>query len=97
MYVTPATTAATATATIQNGAVTKDNSHRWGKLHSNSTIVLTGGKTDGSTPTDRAKAYANLNNDLVRDFDTTIKFDRVSSTSSRGLGRHQRAMHTMTC
>ena len=28
-----------------------------------------------------ARAYANLNNDLVRDFDTTIKFDRVSSTS----------------
>ena len=43
--------------------------------------MLTGGKTDGSTPTDIAKAYANLNNDLVRDFDTTIKFDRVSSTS----------------
>ena len=45
------------------------------------TVVLTGGKKDGTTPTDKAKAYANLNNDLVRDIDTTIKFDRVSSTS----------------
>ena len=45
------------------------------------TVVLSGGKTDGTRPTDTAKAYANLNNDLVRDFDTTIKFDRVSSTS----------------
>jgi len=45
------------------------------------TVVISGGKTDGTTPTDTAKAYANLNNDLVRDFNTTIKFDRVSSTS----------------
>jgi hypothetical protein len=45
-------------------------------------VVISGGKTDGSTPTDTAKAYANLNNDLVRDINTTIKFDRVSSTSS---------------
>ena len=45
-------------------------------------VVITGGADDGSTPTDTARAYANLNNDLVRDIDTTIKFDRVSSTSS---------------
>ena len=44
-------------------------------------VVLTGGATDGSTPSDTARAYANLNNDLVRDINTTIKFDRVSSTS----------------
>ena len=82
MYVAPTTTAATATAIIQNGAVTKVNVTGIGANYTTTpTIVLSGGKTDGTTPTDTAKAYANLNNDLVRDFDTTIKFDRVSSTS----------------
>ena len=82
MYVTPATTAATATATVQGGAVTKITVTGIGANYTTTpTVILTGGKTDGSTPTDIAKAYANLNNDLVRDFDTTIKFDRVSSTS----------------
>jgi hypothetical protein len=82
MYVTPATTAATATATIQNGEVTQITVTGIGANYTSTpTVVITGGRTDGSTPTDTAKAYANLNNDLVRDFDTTIKFDRVSSTS----------------
>jgi hypothetical protein len=82
MYVTPSTTAATATAIIQDGVVTKINVTGIGANYTTTpTVVLSGGKTDGTTPTDTAKAYANLNNDLVRDFDTTIKFDRVSSTS----------------
>jgi hypothetical protein len=82
MYVTPNTTAATATATIQNGAVTRITVTGIGANYTATpTVVISGGRTDGSTPTDTAKAYANLNNDLVRDFDTTIKFDRVSSTS----------------
>ena len=82
MYVTPTTTAATATAIIQGGAVTKINVTGIGANYTSTpSVVLSGGKTDGTTPTDTAKAYANLNNDLVRDFDTTIKFDRVSSTS----------------
>ena len=82
MYVTPSTTAATATATIQNGSVTRITVDGVGANYTTTPVVLiTGGKTDGSTPSDKAKAYANLNNDLVRDFDTTIKFDRVSSTS----------------
>ena len=82
MYVVPATTAATATATIQDGAVTKITLTSNGDNYTTTpTVVISGGKTDGSTPTDTAKAYANLDNDLVRDFDTTIKFDRVSSTS----------------
>jgi len=82
MYVTPTTTAATAAAIVQNGAVTKINVTGIGANYTTTpTVVLTGGKTDGTTPTDTARAYANLNNDLVRDFDTTIKFDRVSSTS----------------
>ena len=34
-----------------------------------------------TNPSDQAKAYANLGNDLVRDFNTTVKFDRISSTS----------------
>ena len=82
MYVTPNTTAATATATIQNGAVTKITVTGIGANYTTTPgVVITGGASDGSSPTDRAKAYANLNNDLVRDLDTTIKFDRVSSTS----------------
>jgi hypothetical protein len=82
MYVAPGTTTATATAIIQDGAVTKINVTGIGaNYNSTPTVVLSGGKNDGSTPTDKAKAYANLQNDLVRDFDTTIKFDRVSSTS----------------
>jgi hypothetical protein len=82
MYVIPATTAATATAIIQGGSVTKINVTGIGANYTvTPTVVLSGGKKDGTTPTDQAKAYANLNNDLVRDFDTTIKFDRVSSTS----------------
>lgn len=82
MYVTPQTTAATATATIQDGAVTRITVTGKGANYTTTpTVILSGGKTDGTTPTDTAKAYANLNNDLVRDFNTTIKFDRVSSTS----------------
>jgi hypothetical protein len=82
MYVTPTNTAATATAIIQGGVVTKINLNSVGANYTTTpTVVLSGGKNDGTTPSDTAKAYANLNNDLVRDFDTTIKFDRVSSTS----------------
>ena len=82
LYETPANTAATATATIQDGAVTKITVNSIGANYTATPmVVITGGKDDGSTPTDIAKAYANLKNDLVRDFDTTIKFDRVSSTS----------------
>ena len=82
MYVTPATTSATATATVQDGSVTKITVTGIGANYTTTpAVTLTGGKKDGSTPTDTAKAYANINNDLVRDFDTTIKFDRVSSTS----------------
>ena len=83
LYTTPTTTAATATATIQDGSVTKITLNGIGADYSATPmVVITGGADDGSTPTDTAKAYANLNNDLVRDMDTTIKFDRVSSTSS---------------
>ena len=82
LYETPSVTAATATATIQDGAVTKIAVTGIGANYTATpTVVITGGTDDGSTPTDTAKAYPNLSNDLVRDFDTTIKFDRVSSTS----------------
>ena len=82
LYETPTVTAATATATIQDGSVTKITVTSIGANYTATPrVVITGGATDGSTPTDTARAYANLDNDLVRDFDTTIKFDRVSSTS----------------
>ena len=75
-------TSATATATIQSGAVTSITVTGVGFGYSTTpTISITGGLADGSTPTDVAKAYVNLDNDLVRDFLTTIKFDRISSTS----------------
>jgi len=83
MYTTPTTTAATATATVVNGAVTKITVTSNGANYTvTPRVVITGGTDDGSTPTDTARAYANLNNNLVRDINTTIKFDRVSSTSS---------------
>ena len=82
MYTTPATTAATATATVVGGTVTKITVTGIGANYTSTPmVVLTGGASDGSTPSDTARAYANLNNDLVRDINTTIKFDRVSSTS----------------
>ena len=83
MYTTPTTTAATATATVVGGTVTKITVTGIGANYTSTPmVVITGGADDGSTPSDTARAYANLNNDLVRDIDTTIKFDRVSSTSS---------------
>jgi len=82
MYTTPTTTAATATATVKDGSVTQITVNGIGANYTTTPrVVITGGASDGSTPTDTARAYANLNNDLVRDFNTTIKFDRVSSTS----------------
>jgi len=76
-------TSATATATITDGSVTSITVTGIGFGYSTTpTVTITGGKADGSTPTDVAKAYANLGNDLVRDFNTTIKFDRIASTST---------------
>ena len=82
MYVTPTTTAATATAIIQNGKLHAIILNSQGANYTTTpTVLLAGGKNDGTTPSDAARAYANLNNDLVRDINTTIKFDRISSTS----------------
>ena len=76
-------TSATATATITGGVVTSITVTGVGFGYTTTpTVTLTGGMNDGSAPSDPAKAYANLGNDLVRDFDTTIKFDRIASTSS---------------
>ena len=75
-------TVATATATIDNGAVTSITMTGIGVNYSTTpTVTISAPTGDGSTTTRTAKAYANLNNDLVRDINTTIKFDRVSSTS----------------
>ena len=76
-------TTATATATVTGGVVTSITVTGIGFGYSTTpTVTLTGGMNDGSAPSDPAKAYANLGNDLVRDFDTTIKFDRIASTSN---------------
>ena len=81
MYETPDTSAATATAIVQNGAVTRINVVTKGRNYTTTpTVVLTGGGANGTTPSDTARAYANLDNDLVRDIDVTMKFDRIKST-----------------
>ena len=81
MYDTPDTQAATATAVIKNGSVTAINVLTKGRNYTATpTVILSGGLANGQTPIDTAKAYANLNNDLVRDFDVTMKFDRIKST-----------------
>ena len=83
MYTTPDTTAATATATLQNGSVTAITVTGIGANYTSTpTVLITGGAVDNATPSDSAKASANLGNDLVRDFNTTIKFDRINSTTS---------------
>ena len=75
-------TTATATATVTGGVVTAITVTGIGFGYTTTpTVTLTGGMDDGSAPSDPALAYANLGNDLVRDFDTTIKFDRIASTS----------------
>ena len=76
-------TAATATATIKNGLVSAITVTGIGANYTSTpTVVITGGASGGVNPTTVAKAYANLNNDLVRDFDVTMKFDRIKSTTS---------------
>ena len=81
MYTTPNTDAATATATVRNGEVTKVTLVTKGRNYTATpTVVFTGGTASGTNPTTVAKAYANLNNDLVRDLDVTMKFDRIKST-----------------
>ena len=82
MYTTPDTTAATAVATITDGSVTANTVTGIGANYTSTpTILITGGGADELSPSDRAKAYANLNNDLARDFDMTVRFDRISSSS----------------
>ena len=83
LYSEPSLTHATATAVVRDGSVTKINLLTAGSGYTASPeILLTGGASDGSTPTDTAKAYANLNNDLVRDIDVTMKFDRIDQSAT---------------
>ena len=81
MYTTPDTDAATATAIVKDGAVSTITVTKVGRNYTTTpTVIITGGTSTGANPTTVAKAYANLNNDLVRDFDVTMKFDRIKST-----------------
>lgn len=69
---------ATATAVIDGdtGAITAINVVTPGKGYYETPTIVINGSANVS-----AKAYATLNNDQVRLFDTTIKFDRISYTS----------------
>ena len=83
MYEEPAVTHATATAIISGGKVTKINLVTAGAGYdATPTVILSGGTSDGSAPTDAAKIYANLGNDLVRDFDVTLRFDRITQSAT---------------
>ncbi len=83
VYTTADNTQATATAIIQGGSVTSIRLLTPGTNYTATpTVVLTGGGAGGTTPANFARAYANLNNDVVRDIHTTIKFDRVQSTAT---------------
>ena len=83
VYTTTDVDQATATATIRDGSVVRITLLTKGSNYTATPrVILTGGGTNGVTPTDTARAYAVLKNDLVRDIDTTIKFDRVQSTAT---------------
>jgi len=74
---------ATAKATIREGAVVRITLLTNGSNYTATPrVVITGGGANGVTPSDTARAYAVLRNDLVRDLSTTIKFDRVQSTAT---------------
>ena len=83
MYEEPSVTHATATAVVKDGSVSKINLVTAGAGYTSTpTILITGGAANGATPSDTAKAYANLQNDLVRDFDVTMRFDRVDQSAT---------------
>jgi hypothetical protein len=83
VYTTADNTQATARAIISGGSVVRIQVLTPGSNYTATPrVVITGGGTNGTTPSDTAKAYANLRNDLVRDISTTIKFDRVKSTAT---------------
>ncbi len=72
---------ATATAVVKDGSVTKVDITAKGKDYTTTpTVTFTGGTSTGDNPSTVATAYVNLNNDLVRDIDVTMKFDRIKST-----------------
>jgi hypothetical protein len=83
IYTTTDVDQATATAVVRSGSVVKITLLTNGSNYTATpTVVLTGGRENGVTPADTARAYANLKNDVVRDINTTIKFDRVQSTAT---------------
>ena len=76
-------TGATAVANISNGSVQSITVTNAGSGYTSTpTVIITGGEPGGSTPSNQAKAYANLVNAMVRDIDITVKFDRVARTGT---------------
>lgn len=83
IYSSSDATQATARAIINSGSVVRIQVLTHGSNYTATpTVIITGGGVGGNTPADAARGYANLRNDLVRDIQTTIKFDRVQSTAS---------------
>ena len=83
VYTLSDVTHATARAVIKEGAVSRIVVLTPGKNYTSTpSVIITGGGANGVSPSNTAKAYPNLRNDLVRDISTTIKFDRVQSTAT---------------
>ena len=69
---------ATATAILGNGKITGIKVTNAGVGYTSTpTVTITGG--GGSSVTTQASAYAQLVNNKIRQFDTTMKFDRVNT------------------
>ena len=76
-------TGATAVARISNGSVQSITVTSAGSGYTSTpAVILSGGQSGGSAPSNPARAYANLTNSMVRDFDVTIKFDRVARSGT---------------
>jgi hypothetical protein len=83
IYSSSDATQATARAIINSGYVVRIQVLTHGSNYTATpNVIITGGGSGGNTPPDAARGYANLRNDLVRDIQTTIKFDRVQSTAT---------------
>ena len=82
-YATADTLQASARAIISGGKVSRIEVLTPGSNYTATPVVaITGGGENNNTPSATARAYAVLKNDMVRDIDTTIKFDRVQKTGN---------------
>ena len=83
MIYSNSSTQATARAIVSNGSVQKIMILNAGSNYTTTpTVVLTGGGVGGVTPQDTAKAYANLENNMIREMRMKMKFDRIKNSAT---------------